>query len=89
MKNLIKAVVIASILAASIGSATARSNFGSSHSTGPYMPTAYHSTGGYPNYGGGQHTQSHGGYYYGGVGSSHIGGTYQNPATGNQYGTHQ
>lgn len=40
-------------------------------------------------YGGGQHTYSHGGTYVGGVGSSHRGGTYQNPATGNQYGSHQ
>lgn len=76
MKNLIQVVVLASILAFSIGSSSARSNFSSSHSTGPY-------------YGGGQHTQSHGGYYYGGVGSSHIGGAYQNPITGNQYGKHQ
>ncbi len=43
-----------------------------------------------PNYGGGKHTTSHGGTYQGGQGgSSHKGGTYSNPKTNNQYGTHK
>ena len=43
-----------------------------------------------PSYGGGTHTESHGGTYVGGSsGSSHKGGTYVNPNTNNQYGTHQ
>ena len=43
-----------------------------------------------PSYGGGTHTESHGGYYQGGTGgSSHKGGTYVNPNTNNQYGTHR
>lgn len=47
------------------------------------------STGG-PDYGGGTHTESHGGTYIGGQGgSSHKGGTYMNPNTSNQYGTHK
>jgi len=86
MKNLIQAVIVAGLVAATIGTAAARSSFThaspSINSTGPYSGTPY-------GYGGGQHTGSHGGYYAGGVGSSHVGGTYQNPMTGNQYGTHQ
>ena len=43
-----------------------------------------------PYYGGGKHTESHGGTYQGGTGgSSHKGGTYSNPNTSNQYGTHK
>jgi hypothetical protein len=43
-----------------------------------------------PAYGGGTHTESHGGTYIGGsTGSSHKGGTYVNPNTSNQYGTHK
>src|SRR4051812_19749270 len=39
-----------------------------------------------PYYGGGTHTESHGGTYQGGsTGSSHKGGTYVNPNTSNQY----
>jgi hypothetical protein len=41
------------------------------------------------SYGGGAHTSSHGGHYSGGVGSSHRGGSYVNPNTGNAYGTHK
>jgi hypothetical protein len=41
------------------------------------------------SYGGGHHTVSHGGYYVGGSGSSHRGGSYRNYNTGNRYGTHQ
>jgi hypothetical protein len=41
------------------------------------------------SYGGGHHTSSHSGTYVGGSGSSHKGGQYQNPSTGNQYGTHK
>lgn len=42
-----------------------------------------------PYYGGGTHTESHGGTFENGQGSSHKGGTYSNPATNNQYGKHQ
>jgi hypothetical protein len=46
--------------------------------------------GGRVSYGGGHHTVSHGGTYVGSSGgSSHRGGHYSNPATGNTYGTHQ
>ena len=89
MKNITQAFVVAGILAASVGTASAQSNFSYNGYTAPQGATTYQSTGGYPSYGGGQHTYSHGGFYYGGVGSSHRGGTYQNPATGNQYGTHR
>lgn len=85
MKKLIQAIVIAGIFAASLSTAVARSS-------NPYAYSHPQSTSTYdarPNYGGGQHTYSHGGSYLGGSGSSHIGGTYQNPATNNQYGTHQ
>ena len=43
-----------------------------------------------PYYGGGTHTESHGGTYQGATeGSSHKGGTYTNPNTNNQYGRHK
>ena len=43
-----------------------------------------------PEYGGGRHTESHGGTYQNAEsGSSHKGGTYTNPNTNNQYGTHK
>jgi hypothetical protein len=43
-----------------------------------------------PHYGGGSHTESHGGRYVGGSGvSSHKGGHYKNERTNNQYGTHK
>ncbi len=42
-----------------------------------------------PYYGGGKHTQSHGGHYSQGRGSSHKGGTYKNPRSGDQYGKHK
>jgi hypothetical protein len=45
--------------------------------------------GGRVSYGGGHHTSSHGGTYIGGSGSSHKGGSYRNPSTGNLYGTHR
>lgn len=44
---------------------------------------------GRPYYGGGKHTTSHGGTYPSGVGSSHKGGHYVNPNTGNHYGRHK
>lgn len=41
-------------------------------------------------YGGGHHTVSHGGHYTGSYsGSSHRGGHYSNPRTGNHYGRHK
>jgi hypothetical protein len=43
----------------------------------------------HPNYGGGKHTESHGGTYKGGSGSSHKGGTYKNSQTNNTYGRHK
>ena len=88
MKNIIQAFVVAGILTASVSTASAQSNFSYNGYTAPQFASTQW-TGGYPSYGGGQHTYSHGGFYYGGVGSSHRGGTYQNPATGNQYGTHR
>ena len=42
-----------------------------------------------PYYGGGKHSESHGGTYSGGQGSSHKGGSYKNPSLGNQYGKHK
>ncbi len=42
-----------------------------------------------PYYGGGSHSESHGGRYVGGSGSSHRGGHYLNPRSGNQYGKHK
>jgi hypothetical protein len=45
--------------------------------------------GGGPFYGGGHHSGSHGGTYKGASGSSHTGGKYINPKTGNQYGKHK
>jgi hypothetical protein len=60
-----------------------------SYSTPAPTYSAPSSTSG-PAYGGGTHTESHGGTYVGGTGgSSHKGGTYVNPNTANQYGTHK
>lgn len=42
-----------------------------------------------PHYGGEKHTSSHDGYYQGGSGSSHKGGTYKNSKTSDQYGKHK
>lgn len=42
----------------------------------------------HPYYGGGKHTNSHGGTYVGGKGSSHKGGHYKNAKTRNTYGRH-
>ena len=42
-----------------------------------------------PYYGGDKHTNSHGGRYEGGSGSSHKGGHYVNPKTSNTYGKHK
>lgn len=42
-----------------------------------------------PYYGGGKHTQSHGGNYQGGSGSSHKGGSYKNFNSGDRYGKHK
>jgi len=47
------------------------------------------SGGGRPAYGGGKHTESHGGTYSGGSGSAHKGGTYKNPRSSDRYGTHK
>jgi hypothetical protein len=41
-----------------------------------------------PNYGGGKHTESHGGHYQGEQNSHHKGGRYKNPKTADQYGKH-
>ncbi|HEV8083905.1 MAG TPA: hypothetical protein VGP55_11910 [Chitinophagaceae bacterium] len=41
------------------------------------------------NYGGGHHTESHGGTFKGSVGSSHKGGHYKFSSTGNHYGRHR
>ncbi|MEO8761709.1 MAG: hypothetical protein ABI388_09735 [Bacteroidia bacterium] len=44
----------------------------------------------HPNYGGGKHTESHGGTYKGASsGSSHKGGKYKNSKTNNTYGRHK
>jgi hypothetical protein len=45
--------------------------------------------GGRPYYGGGKHTKSHGGDYVNGQGSSHKGGKYVNPNSGDRYGIHK
>jgi len=37
-----------------------------------------------PNYSGGKHSKSHGGYYQGQQNPHHKGGHYKNPMTGNQ-----
>ncbi len=43
-----------------------------------------------PDYGGGKHTESHGGIYQNAEsGSSHKGGTYTNPNTNDHYGHHK
>lgn len=42
-----------------------------------------------PYYGGGHHSESHGGNYNGGHGRSHKGGKYRNGRTGNHYGRHK
>jgi hypothetical protein len=69
MKNLLQAVVITGILAATIGAAAAGSLYSYNNLAAPYGLSTYQSTGSYPSYGGGQHTYSHGGSYYGGVDS--------------------
>ncbi len=44
----------------------------------------------HPKYPGQKHTESHGGTYSGSSsGSSHKGGTYHNPRTGDTYGKHK
>lgn len=48
-----------------------------------------HSSSPRPYYGGGHHSQSHGGQYRGGSGSSHKRGHYSNPKTNNRYGKHK
>jgi hypothetical protein len=65
----------------SIGAVEARGHGGGHYGGGHSYGRAY--------YGGGHHTYSHGGYYGGGVGSSHRGGHYINPRTGNRYGRHR
>jgi hypothetical protein len=47
------------------------------------------SRGSRPYYGGGHHTQSHGGTYRNGHGSSHRGGHYKNPRSVDRYGRHK
>ena len=42
-----------------------------------------------PYYGGGKHTESHGGHYAGSTNSHHKGGHYKNPDSGNRYGKHK
>jgi hypothetical protein len=39
-----------------------------------------------PYYGGGHHTESHGGHYQGATNSHHKGGHYVNPRTSDHYG---
>lgn len=56
------------------------------HSSGSHSSRASASR---PHYGGGTHTESHGGTFKGGEGSSHKKGHYVNPKTQNQYGTHK
>lgn len=48
------------------------------------------SSAGRPYYGGGKHTESHGGNYsYSSSGSSHKGGRYSSPTGSRQYGRHK
>lgn len=42
-----------------------------------------------PYYGGGKHTESHGGHYQGEQNSHHKGGHYKNPNSNNRYGKHK
>ena len=43
-----------------------------------------------PSYGGGKHTESHGGQYPGSTNSNHKNGHYRSPVTGqDQYGKHK
>ena len=69
--------------------------YGSSYSAPAPAPAPSYSapapsTSSGPYYGGGSHTDSHGGTYQGATeGSSHKGGTYSNPNTNNQYGRHK
>ena len=42
-----------------------------------------------PYYGGGHHTESHGGTYVGGRAVTHAGGHYTNGRTANRYGIHK
>ena len=42
-----------------------------------------------PYYGGGKHTESHGGHYQGEQNSHHKGGHYKNPKTSDRYGKHK
>ena len=67
--------------------------YGKSYSTPAPAPAPRYSapsTSSGPYYGGGTHTESHGGTYQGAAeGSSHKGGTYVNPNTNNQYGKHK
>lgn len=81
------------IAANCIGTAAAQQGFSYNPYGGPQHGVGYQATGSYPSSAfspsGGYHANSRGGFYYGGVGSSPIGGTYQNLGTGSRYGTHR
>jgi hypothetical protein len=51
--------------------------------------TSSHALASRPYYGGGHHTESHGGKYRGSTNGHHKNGHYQNWRTGNSYGVHQ
>ena len=93
MKNLVSTIAAVLMMAATVGTAVAQSGFTYKPYGVPLGSPGYQPTSGHPssafNYGGGYHTNSHGGFYYGGVGSAHLGGRYQNLVTGNRYGTHR
>ena len=93
MKNLVFTLAALLITVASVGTAAAQSGFTYNPYGAPLSSAGFQRTSGYASsafhYGGGYHTNSHGGFYYGGIGSSHLGGSYQNLTTGNQYGTHR
>ncbi len=73
MKLTVTLLTVLVLALAGIGEVSARSSYGSSR----------------PYYGGGKHSESHGGQYRGGRGSSHKGGEYKNPRSGDQYGKHK
>jgi len=65
----------------------------SSHSSStrsPHPSSTHKSPSSRPYYGGGKHTESHGGQYPGSTNEHHKNGHYRSPATGqDQYGKHK
>jgi len=74
-------IILISFVLAFGAPALARGHGGGGHSSRSHSSST--------SYGGGRHSESHGGYYAGGKGSSHKGGHYKNKATGDHYGKHR